>query len=83
MTTSRHMKLKLIHSRPRSQELAPPGKVVHDARGTAIWAEGVPSSLSEELTLLNESAQAEQACEQACDPYNRPAVPRPDKTPRR
>lgn len=79
MTINRQRKLKLIHARPEPQSGPSLGKVVHDARGTAIWAGELPPDAADGLVLLENAEAAPN-----CDPYNRGALPsRPDKLPRR
>lgn len=74
--TNRQRKLKLIHARPEE----PLGKVVHDSRGTAIWAGEVSLALADGLALLEEKP----ARAPGWDPYNREALPQgPEKAPRR
>ena len=77
--TSRHGKLKLIHTQAAVQSEKLSAKVVHDDRGVAIWAEEVPLELADGLSLAEG-----QGKEPTWDPYDSaPTLRRPKDNPRR
>jgi hypothetical protein len=70
MTKNRGPALRLVSSAPAATRQPTPSRVVHDARGNAVWM-GEPISLDGTASLslaLDPAASLEGA-----DPYNRPA----------